>query len=328
MTTNNVLIWIEQRDGNVDTISWEAMTAARQAADGLGGQVMAVLLGADTADLATAAIQHGADQAITITDGSLTQFRVEPYAAALVKLIEAQQPKTVIMGASNSGLELSAYLAAKLGTGLAADVTDVAVDAGQLVATKPALIGNLMATVTFKGEGPSVITTRRRVFPAAAADSSRTGETTSAEVVLAEADIATKIEGLEAASTEISLTDAQIIASGGRGLGGPEGFPMVKELADTLGGALGASRAVVDAGWIPYSHQVGQTGKTVQPDLYIACGISGAIQHLAGMKTSKIIVAINKDPEAPIFKVAHYGIVGDVHQYVPALTAEFKSRLG
>jgi electron transfer flavoprotein alpha subunit len=170
-------------------------------------------------------------------------------------------------------------------------------------------------------------TIRRRVFPVPDIDAGRSGEITTVEAVMSEADIPTKIEGLEAASGEVSLTDAKIIVSGGRGVGGPEGFAPVQALAEVLGGAMGASRAAVDAGWVPYAHQVGQTGKTVQPELYIACGISGAIQHLAGMKTSKLIVAINKDPDAPIFKYAHYGIAGDLFEYVPALTAELKERL-
>ena len=215
-----------------------------------------------------------------------------------------------------------------MGVGLAADAIDLSVENGTLQVTRPVLVGNVMAKVVFGPARPQIATLRRRVFPMPALDASRSGEIIAVAPVLAEADIATKVEGIEAATNEVSLTDAKIIVSGGRGVGGPEGFAPVKALAEALGGAMGASRATVDAGWIPYAHQVGQTGKTVQPDLYIACGISGAIQHLAGMKTSKLIVAINKDADAPIFKYAHYGIVGDLFQYFPALTEEFKKRLG
>jgi electron transfer flavoprotein alpha subunit len=325
----NVFIWIEQHHGAANTASWEALGAARQLANELGGQLVALIFGDKVADLATQAIQHGADKAIVADDPTLQAFRLQPYAALLVQLLQSHAPHAVIFSASNTGLELSAYVAAKLGVGLAADCIGMAVESGKMMMTRPALVGNLVATVTFNGAAPHLISLRPRVFPMPTTDSSRNGEISAVQVKLSEADITTKIERMEeAAINEVSLTDARIIVSGGRGLGGPENFPLVKALADTLGGALGASRAVVDAGWIPYKHQVGQTGKTVQPDLYIACGISGAIQHLAGMKTSKIIVAINKDPEAPIFKYARYGIVGDVNQYVPALTAEFKQRLG
>jgi len=325
----NVFIWIEQHHGVANSASWEALGAARQLANELGGQLVALVLGDKVADLATQAIQHGADKAMVADDPTLRAFRLQPYAALLVELLQGHAPHAVIFSASNTGLELSAYVAAKLGVGLAADCTGMAVEGGKIVMTRPTLVGNLVATVTFSGAAPHLISLRPRVFPMPPTDAGRSGEISLVKVGLSEADITTKIEGMEEAATnEVSLTDARVVVSGGRGLGGPENFPMVKELADTLGGALGASRAVVDAGWIPYKHQVGQTGKTVQPDLYIACGISGAIQHLAGMKTSKIIVAINKDPEAPIFKYARYGIVGDVNQYVPALTAEFKKRLG
>lgn len=325
--TNNVFVWIEQRDGHVDSISWETIAAARPVADELGGAVIGLVFGESATVLAREAIQRGADQAIMAEDASLNPFRLQPYAALIQQLITSQEPAVVMMGASTAGLDLSAYLSAKLGVGLAADCTEVKIVEGKPVISRPALVGNLIANVSFTGPAPHFISIRRRVFTPLEADSSRTGAVNQVEPALAESDITTKIDQVETASSKVSLADATIIVSGGRGLGGPEGFPMVQELADTLGGALGASRAVVDAGWIPYSHQVGQTGKTVQPDLYIACGISGAIQHLAGMKTSKIIVAINKDPDAPIFKYAHYGIVGDVHDHVPALTAELKKRL-
>ena len=207
-----------------------------------------------------------------------------------------------------------------------ADGTDLAVDGGTVKVTRPVYASKLLATVFVTG-GMQIITLRNRAFPQAES----TGGSGSAEWVdtaVAESDIPTKVTGFAGKEGTISLTDANIIVSGGRGVGGPEGFAPVQELANVLGAALGASRAAVDAGWIPYEHQVGQTGKTVSPDLYIANGISGAIQHQAGMRTSKVIVAINKDPEAPIFKLAQYGIVGDLFEVLPALTAEFKKKLG
>jgi electron transfer flavoprotein alpha subunit len=326
--SNNVFVWIDQAVGVVDSISWEAVGAARQVADGLGGQVVAVVLGQDVEGLAEQAIHYGADSALLANDASLANFRIEPYVAILIEAVQVHQPAAIIMGASIAGLDLSAYVAATLGVGLAADCTAIALEGEKLVATRPALIGNVLARVEFGEATPPIITIRRRIFPTPAADSSRSGEISPIKAVLAEADIATKVEGLESSASQVSLNDARIIVSGGRGVGGPEGFAPVKALADALGGAMGASRAAVDAGWVPYAHQVGQTGKTVQPDLYIACGISGAIQHLAGMKTAKLIVVVNKDRDAPIFKYAHYGIVGDLFDYVPALAEEFKQRLG
>lgn len=321
---SNILVWIEQTNGAGESIAWEAMTAARVLANGLGGSVVAAVLGNGVDALAQQAIQRGADSVIVANDATLQAFRLEAYAAVLSKA--AQGAAAVVMGASQRGLELSAAVAALLGVGLAADCVDVAVDGGKVVASRPGLVGNVMAKVTLTGS--CVISVRKRVFPAAEADAARTGAVNSTGAVLAEANIATKVLSVEAkATTEVSLTDARIVVSGGRATGSAAGFAPVKALADALGAALGASRAAVDAGWIPYAHQVGQTGKTVQPDLYIACGISGAIQHLAGMKTSKVIVAINKDPEAPIFKFAHYGLVGDINQILPALTAEVKKRL-
>ncbi len=324
---NNVFVWIDQYDGQVDSIAWEAVGVGRKVADSLGGQLVALVLGQGVDNLAQEAIQYGADRAVVANDPTLNYFRVEPYAAIITKLAQEQSPAAILMGASNAGLDLSSYVAANLGVGLAADCTDLSVENGTLVATRPALIGNVIAKVVFGEARPSIVTVRRRVFTAPELDTGRTGEVTAVDAILAEEEIATKVEGLHGSASQVSLTDARIIVSGGRGVGGPEGFAPVKGLANVLGGAMGASRATVDAGWIPYAHQVGQTGKTVQPDLYIACGISGAIQHLAGMKTSKIIVVVNKDRDAPIFKYAHYGIVGDLFDYVPALTEEFKKRL-
>ncbi len=326
--SNNVFVWIDQVNGEADSIAWEALGAGRNVADNLGGQLAALVLGENVEGLAEQAFQYGADKVLSASDATLKTFRLEPYAAVIIKLAQEQEPAAILMGASNSGLELSAYVAAKLGVGLAADCIDLTVEGGSLTATRPVLIGNVIARVAFGEARPQMATLRRRVFPMPEAEAGRSGEITAVDPVLAEDDIPTKVEGFEVAAGEVSLTDANIVVSGGRGVGSPEGFAPIKDLAEALGGAMGASRAAVDAGWIPYAHQVGQTGKTVQPNLYIACGISGAIQHLAGMKTAKLIVAVNKDPEAPIFKYAHYGIVGNLFDYVPALTEEFKKRLG
>ena len=326
--SNHVFVWIEQANGEADPIAWEALGAARNVAVDLGGELIAIVLGQNVDGLAEQAIQYGANSAFVADDLTLKSFGLEPYAAVITQLVQAHAPVAIVMGASNAGLELSAYVAAKLGVGLAPDCIDLAVVDGGLVAIRPALVGNLMAKVVF-GEGrPQMITVRRHVFPAPEKDSDRSGEITPVAPVMPEDDIPTKIESFETAVGQVNLSDARIIVSGGLGAGGPEGFAPIRALADALGAAMGASRAAVDAGWVPYAHQVGQTGKTVQPDLYIACGISGAIQHLAGMKNARVIVAINKDSEAPIFKYAHYGIVGDLFQYLPALTEAFKKRLG
>jgi len=216
----------------------------------------------------------------------------------------------------------------ELDTGCIADCTALELEDGQLVATRPIYAGKLLSKCVIPERRPQVFTNRVRAFPKPEPDAARSGEVVRVEPVLAEDDIAVKVTGFQATEGGVSLADANIIVSGGRGVGGPEGFEPVQKLAQTLGAAIGASRAAVDAGWIPYEHQVGQTGKTVSPDLYVAAGISGAIQHQAGMRTSKIIVAVNKDPEAPIFKLAHYGIVGDLFKVVPALTAALKKKLG
>ena len=324
---NDVFVWIDQSDGSVDSIAWEMIGAGRRVADALGGQVTACVLGNGVDGLAQEAVQRGADMAILVNDSTLSPYRLEAFAATMVALAQEHQPVVCLMGASSRGRELAPYVAAKLGVGLAADCIDIGVDDGSLVATRPALAGNVIAKITFGSAQPQMATLRRRVFSALDPDPGRSGQIIVASAVLGEDDISTKLVELVTQEGEVNLTDANIIVSGGRGVGGPEGFEPVRALADALGGAMGASRAAVDAGWIPYANQVGQTGKTVQPDLYIAAGISGAIQHLAGMKTAKVIVAINKDPEAPIFKVASYGVVGDLFQVVPALTAEFKKRL-
>jgi electron transfer flavoprotein alpha subunit len=326
--SSDIFVWIDQTNGEVDSIAWESAGVARKLANDLGGQVVALVLGENVKIIAEQAIHYGADQVLLADDPTLKHFRLEPYAAVLTKLARESEPAVLMLGASNFGLELAPYVAAKLGVGLAPDCTDLAVENGNLVATRPVLAGNVIAKIEFGAVHPQMVTIRRRVFPLPELDTSRSGLITEVEAIMAEDDIPTKVIGSETATGEVSLTDAKIVVAGGRGVGGPEGFAPVKALADALAGAMGASRAAVDAGWVPYAHQVGQTGKTVQPDVYIACGISGAIQHLAGMKTAKFIVAINKDPEAPIFKYAHLGIVGDLFDYLPALAEEFNGRSG
>jgi electron transfer flavoprotein alpha subunit len=323
---SGVWVWIENRDGAISIIGHEAINAARAVAAGLGQPLTGLVFGQDVAGVADAAFDLGVDAVLGCDDPTLAHFRVEAYGPLLAKLAAEKSPAVLIAGASTRGRDLTGWVAAALDAGLVPDGIGLEVDGGTVKVTRPVYAGKLMSRVHATG-GTQVISVRSRAFPQAES----TGQTGSAEwvdAVAAEDDIPTKITGFESKEAGVSLTDANIIVSGGRGVGGPEGFAPVQELADVLGGALGASRAAVDAGWIPYDHQVGQTGKTVSPDLYIANGISGAIQHQAGMRTSKVIVAVNKDAEAPIFKLAHYGIVGDLFKVLPALSAEFRKRLG
>ena len=253
---------------------------------------------------------------------------MEPYAAVVEKIIKDEGVELFMAIATSRGRDITAAVAADLGAGIAPDATDMKLDGDKLVVTRPTFTGNILADIEFNSD-VKVVSVRGRSFPKPDPDESRTGEVVNVAPVLSEDEIKEKVVGFEEkAKGEVSLTDANIIVSGGRGVKGPEGFEPIRELAKVLGAAVGASRAAVDAGWISYDHQVGQTGKVVRPDLYIACGISGAIQHLAGMRNSKVIVAINKDPEAPIFQVANYGIVDDLFKVVPALTEEIKKRKG
>ncbi len=327
--SNDIFVWVEQFKGQPAAASWEAVGTARHLADTMGGHVTACVFGGQGVEaLAQEAISYGADAVLLAEDATLADFRVEPQVALLAKAVREAGPTAVLIGATFRGRELGPALAVELDTGCIADCTALEFEDGQLVATRPIYAGKLLSKCTIPERRPRIFTTRVRAFPKPEPDSARSGEVVRVEPVLAEGDILSQVAGFQETEGGVSLADASIIVSGGRGVGGPEGFEPVRELAKTLGGALGASRAAVDAGWIPYEHQVGQTGKTVSPDLYVAAGISGAIQHQAGMRTSKVIVAINKDPEAPIFKLAHYGIVGDLFKVVPALTAALKEKLG
>ncbi|HEC22106.1 MAG TPA: electron transfer flavoprotein subunit alpha/FixB family protein [Chloroflexi bacterium] len=325
---SGVWVWVEQHDGQAASVSWEAVGLARTLADGLGEPVTALVFGMNAAALAQEAIQRGADNALVCEDETLAAFRLEPYASLLSGLAQERQPDVILAGATTRGSDIMGAAAVDLKAGLIAGAVGAELSDGRIVATVPVYSGKLMSKVTIPEGSPQMLTIRNRAFAALEPDAGRSGEVETVAPVLPEDEIMSKVVGFEAAEGEISLTDAAIIVSGGRGVGGPEGFEPLQELCDVLGAALGASRAAVDAGWISYEHQVGQTGKTVSPDLYIACGISGAVQHQAGMRTSKVIVAINKDPEAPIFKLAHYGVVDDLFKVVPALTQAFRERLG
>ncbi len=318
-------VFIEQFKGKIAPASLEALGAARAAN---AGEVTALLFGQDVGALAPEAIAHGADEVLTADDATLAEFRAEPYAGLVAKLAREHQPDVILAGATTRGRDLLGAVSADLGCGCLADVTSLTISGGAVKAVRPVYAGKLMAEVTFKGGRPQLVSLRPRAFPKPEPDASRKGTTTAVAPALAEDDISVKVEDYSVDQGQVSLGDARIIVSGGRGVAGPEGFAPVRDLAQTLGGAVGASRAAVDAGWIPYVHQVGQTGKTVAPDLYIAAGISGSIQHQAGMRSAKTIVAVNKDPDAPIFKLARYGVVADLFKILPALTVEFKKRLG
>lgn len=325
-----VWFWVEQFQGQAGSISWEMAGKGRQLADQLGVALTACVLGSGVEPVAQEAIAYGADRVFLVDDPTLSSYRTDPYAAVMVDLVDRFKPEILIMGASSRGRDLAGSIATRLVTGLTADCTGLEIDpeTRQLRQTRPAFGGNIMATILCPNHRPQMATVRHRVFEVPEKDDAREGQIVRERALMVEDEIATKVIDFLAEEENVNLADARIIVSGGRGVKGPEGFEPIRELAQVLGGAVGASRAAVDAGWIPYAHQVGQTGRTVRPDLYIACGISGAIQHLAGMRTAKVIVAINRDPEAPIFEVAHYGIVGDLFEVVPALTEAFRKKLG
>ncbi len=317
---NNILIITEARDGNLRKVSFELVTVAKDIAKGFGGSVQAVVLGSSAN--AEAMAKSGVEQVYLADDPSLQNFAPEVYAGVLAGIIRQAQPALVLFGASGWGKEVSARVAAKLDWGLATECIAYRVESGSLVLKRPIYAGKAIATVKPKTL-PAMVSIRPNIFPPAETNSTPAPiEKISVNSNAPRARVVEKVK--QEQTTEVDLAEAKIVVSGGRGVRGPEGFEPVRALAKTLGAAVGASRAATDAGWVDYSKQVGQTGKTVAPNMYIACGISGAIQHLAGMSSSKVIVAINKDPDAPIFKVADYGIVGDLFEVVPALNEEFK----
>jgi electron transfer flavoprotein alpha subunit len=325
-------IWVvaEQRGGELHGVSFELLGKGRDLASVLGVPLSAVLLGDGVLGLAPELVARGADTVYVVDHPSLAHYLDEPYANAVSSLIKKHRPEIVITGATSIGRSLIPRVAIQVRAGLTADCTGLAIDEGEglLLQTRPAFGGNIMATIICPRHRPQMATVRHKVMKAIDADHSRVGEIVREEIPSDLLASRTEfVEFVRDLTQTVNIAEADIIVSGGRGVGGPEGFKVIEELARVLGGAVGASRATVDAGWIPYSHQVGQTGKTVQPKLYIACGISGAVQHLAGMQSSKTIVAINKDRDAPIFKAATYGIVGDLFEVLPALTKQLRAEL-
>jgi electron transfer flavoprotein alpha subunit len=325
-----VWVFIEHRDGRIRNVSLELIGEGRKLAQELGEEVSAVLIGDNVAEMSREIFASGTDNIYLIEGSAFQHYTTDAYTIAFTHLIKKHLPSVILLGATNDGRDLGPRVAARVKTGLTADCTSLSIDPEtKLVAwTRPAFGGNIMATIFCPDNRPQMGTVRPKVFKKPVPDYNRTGKIFREELAINEKDIRTKlIDVVKVCTFSCNLEDAEIIVSGGRGLGKPEGFRIVEDLAQVLKGTVGSSRAAVDAGWMPYPHQVGQTGKTVAPKIYIACGISGAIQHLAGMQTSDVIIAINTDPDAPIFKVATYGIVGDVYQVVPALTAKLKEVL-
>jgi electron transfer flavoprotein alpha subunit len=342
----DVLVYIDHLAGQVSPASWEAVGVGVDMAQAVGGKVKAVVLGEGVEALAQSAIHYGADAVLLADSAALKDYSAERFAGVLTSIIRQVLPDVVLFPTSGRTRELAGMIAVDLETGIIPDIVGYELKDGAVMTTRPIYAGKLMAKVVIPESRPQLLTIRTRAFPMPSEDSSRSGEVTRVDVPDVEA--LSEVVGYKEAGGGVSLNDAGVIVSGGRGVSNnpkldppadvtdpkeqeiwraKQGFVLIGNLAQVLGAAVGASRAAVDSGYIPYSHQVGQTGKVVSPDLYIACGISGAIQHLAGMRTSKTIVAINKDPDAPIFKLARFGVVGDLYDIVPALTEAFKQKL-
>lgn len=318
----NVWVFAEQRQGQLMPVAIELLGEGRKLADEIGVKLCAVLLGHKVDGLAKDLTQYGADIVYLAEDELLEKYTTDGYTKVISDMIQELKPEIVLMGASHIGRDLAPRVAARVDTGLTADCTKLEIDVEdkKLLQTRPAFGGNIMATIICQNHRPQMATVRPGVMDKAKKTESGAGEIVTFPVVLEKNHIRTEvIEIVKADKQQVALEEAEVIVSGGRGLGKAEGFALLKKLADKLGGVVGASRATVDVDWIGHDHQVGQTGKTVKPRIYIACGISGAIQHIAGMQSSDVIIAINKNPGAPIFQVADYGIVGDLYDVVPAL---------
>ena len=327
----DVWVYIEVSGDKARNVGLELIGAGRRLADELGQKLAGVIIGSGVEGIAKEVFAAGADQVYLAEGPELAQYSTDGYSAVFVDMIKTYKPSVILLGATNDGRDLGPRVACRVGTGLTADCTDLSIEqeTGLVVWTRPAFGGNIMANILCPEHRPQMGTVRPSVFKRPVPDYSKTGEIIRVKSAAKAEDIRTKLLEVIAMSTgTCNLEEAEIIVSGGRGMGKPENFALVEELAKVLGASVGASRAAVDAGWKPHMHQVGQTGKTVGPKIYIACGISGAIQHLAGMSSSDIIIAINKDPDAPIFHMADYGVVGDVAEVLPLLTEEFRKVKG
>ena len=326
--SRDVYVFAEQRDGELQKVGIELVGKARELADDLGQQVAAVLLGSGVKDKAQELIACGADKVVVVDDVMLEEYVTEPYTKALTAVINAKDPEIVLYGASSIGRDLAPRVSARIHTGLTADCTALEIDEETklLMMTRPAFGGNIMATIVCEDFRPQMATVRPGVMKALESDASRSGEVEEFKVKFSDADMNVKVrETVKTAHKSVDITEAKILVSGGRGIGSAENFKMLEELAGVMEGEVSSSRACVDSGWISADRQVGQTGKTVRPELYLACGISGAIQHAAGMENSDFIVAINRDEDAPIFDIADLGIVGDLNAIVPKLTEAVKA---
>ena len=326
-----VWVYAEQRHGEISSVVYELLNKGAELAKTLNVPLSAILIGSNISAKAQDLINRGADKVYVYDDPILAEFQDDPYSCILADLIKEEKPEIVLMGATNIGRSFASRVAAKIYTGLTADCTALEIDTEtrNLMQTRPAFGGNIMATILTPRHRPQMATVRHKVFKEAKVQEGRTGEVINKTVDAQKIINRTKFIGFfKDQSADVNISDADIIVSGGRGLGNPEGFKLIKELADLLGGAVGASRAAVDSDWIPYSHQVGQTGRTVAPKIYIACGISGQIQHMVGMSSSDTIIAINKDKDCPMMQTATYSLVGDLYEIIPAIIKEIKNNRG
>ncbi|MBH0156691.1 electron transfer flavoprotein subunit alpha/FixB family protein [Fictibacillus sp. 5RED26] len=324
---SGIWVFIEVKDGEVVPVSLELLGAGKELAEKRGTELAGVLIGENVTHLADTLYEYGADTVYVYDDTIFKNYRTESYMKALLECCQKHKPEVILYGATSTGKDLASAVATDLPTGLTADSTilDIEEDTGLLLASRPAFGGNIMATILCKKYRPQMATVRPKVMKALTPEPGRTGQLIEETASIKEEDIRTKVlEIVQFTTQKVRIDEADIVVAGGKGLGSEKGFQVIHDLSETLGGAVGASRDVVEAGWVEHHHQVGQTGLTVTPKIYFAIGISGAIQHIVGMQNSGLIIAINNDPEAPIFQSSHYGIVGDAFEIVPLLIQQFK----